>query len=310
MISVESKILEKVVDIQLRDYLETNKLLFNLQSGFRNNHNCESLINLVVLNWKIAVHNNKIVVAVFLDLKRAFETLDKDILLIKLNSLGIKGKELEWFNSYIRGRIQRTRIDEVVSEARDVSLGVPQGTTLGVILFLIYINDIEKVVKRSSILLFADDTLLYSICDTKQQCIDNINFDLNNLDKWFKMNKMKLNIDKSKCMVLNSNFNDNDKIHINNDNDIEVVNEFKYLGVIFDDKLNFKNNLNYICKKLARKVNFLIRIRKNITKTNAIRIYNVTIKPHFDYCSSILFLNNNNMMDRLQKLQNKTMRCI
>jgi len=121
------------------------------------------------------------------------------------------------------------------------------------------------------------------------------------------MNKMKLNISKTKSMIINCN--GSSIIHINNQI-IETVNEIKYLGIIIDNKLNFKSNLDYVCKKIAKKIYFLCSIRKNISINTAINIYNVIIKPHFEYCSTVLFMCNAEMMSRLQKLQNKGMRCV
>ena len=308
MISNEAKILEKVVSIQLTQYLETNDIIYKYQSGFRNHHSCESLINLVISNWKIEVYNKKFIVAVFLDLSRAFETIDREILLLKLEKYGISGTELKWFQSYLNNRRQRTKINNTISEAIDINIGVPQGSILGVILFVLYINDINCIIKQSKIFLFADDALLYVSGDSMLECINKINNDLNELSLWFKMNKLKLNIDKTKCMCINGVLDDN-LVKINNVS-IEIVDKIKYLGVIIDNRLNFKDNFDYVCKKIARKVYFLGSIRKNISFKTSIHVFNVVIKPYFEYCPSILFLGNKQMMDRLQKLQNKAMRVI
>lgn len=307
MISIESKILEKVVYSQLEEYFERNRLISENQSGFRKNHSCESLLNLVLTNWKIAVHDRKVIVAVFLDLRRAFETIDRDILLQKLDKYGVCENELDWFKSYLKNRKQRTKVNNSISDAINISLGVPQGTILGVLLFLIYINDLEKAIGESKVLLFADDALLYVVGDSIAECVQKINEDLKRLSNWFEMNKLKLNIEKTKCMVLNANL-DND-ILIDNVA-IDIVDEIKYLGLIIDNKLSFKSHLNYICKKIGKKLYFFSIIRKNLSVMSAIKIFNVMLKPHFEYCASILFTFNAEMMNRLQKLQNRGMRTI
>lgn len=307
MISIEAKILEKVVYQQLENYLETNRLISARQSGFRKGHSCESLLNLVVTNWKMAVNEGKVIVAVFLDLRRAFETVDRSILIDKLRAYGIGDIELEWFKSYLSHRKQRTRVNEQISKDIDVLLGVPQGSILGVLLFLVYINDMEKAIDIAELVLFADDALLYVIGDSIDEGVRKINSDLEKLSDWFKMNKLMLNIDKSKCMIVNSKLSRN--IYIDNAV-LEEVAEIKYLGVIIDKNLNFKSHINYICKKISKKLYFFSKIRKKLSTLSAIRIYNTMIKPHFEYCSSILFMSNNEMTNRLQKLQNKGMRTI
>lgn len=308
MITIEAKIYEKIVLRQLEEYFELNNIISEQQSGFRNKHSCESLINLVIINWKVAMHSNKSIVAVFLDLRRAFETIDRNILLLKLNKYGIVDIELKWFESYLSNRMQRTKVNEVISTEITTRLGVPQGTVLGVFLFLIYINDIGRVVKNGKLLMFADDALLYVESDDVQVAVNKINEDLQHLSNWFKMNKMKLNINKTKCMVLNGNIV-NCNITIDN-NFIEQISEIKYLGVIIDSKLNFKTHLDYICKKIAKKLYFFRRIRNKLSVGTSIKIFNSIVKPHFEFCSTIMLMFNNEMVNRLQILQNKAMRII
>lgn len=306
-ISTESKIIEKIVNIQLEDYLNKFSLIYENQSGFRKHHSCESLINLIVTNWKMAIHDKKVIIAIFLDLQRAFETVDQGLLIEKLKSYGVYGTELKWFKSYITGRKQRTKIKDSISSSIDVKLGVPQGSILGVLLFIIYINDMVKSVEFSKLVLFADDALLYVCGDNITECVTKINHDLEKLNVWFKMNKLNLNLKKTKCMF----FNDNASTNINIDNKIiEKVNDIKYLGIMIDNKLDFKCHVQYICKKIAKKIYFFSKIRPRISLNTAIKIYNTMIKPHFEYCSSILFLSTREMLGKLQKLQNKSMRIV
>ena len=309
MITTEAKIYEKIVLHQLEEYFESNNMISEQQSGFRNKHSCESLINLVIINWKIAIHNNKIIVAVFLDLRRAFETLDRNILLLKLSKYGIENIELKWFESYLSNRTQQTRVNEVISSEITTSIGVPQGTVLGVFLFLIYINDIERVVTNCKLLMFADDALLYVESDEVRVAVNKINDDLQHLSNWFKMNKMKLNIDKTKYMILNSRNVDNCNVIID-DTCLDQIMEIKYLGVIIDNKLNFKSHLDYICKKIAKKLYFFRSIRNKLSVYTSIKIFNSIIKPHFEFCSTIMLMFNNEMVKRLQVLQNRGMRII
>lgn len=308
MIAIEAKILEKVVHIQLEKHMEEHNLISKYQSGFRKKHSCEALINLLIANWKMAVYDKKVIVAVFIDLRRAFETVDRKILLHKLESYGIGDVELTWFRSYLTGRKQRTRINSVVSDAIEVLLGVPQGTILGVLLFLVYINDMEKAITFSKLLLFADDGLVYYIGENAEECFEKISFDIDKLCIWFQMNKLKINIDKTKCLIINGRIGNN-SLKIDNET-LQFVNEIKYLGVVIDDKLDFKSHVDYICKKIAKKIHFFSCIRKKLSVLSSIKVFNTMIKPHFEYCSSILFMCNAEMLCRLQKLHNRGMRII
>lgn len=307
MITCEAKIIEKIVNMQLNKYLEENNIITENQSGFRNNHSCETLLNLIIANWKVEIYNKKVIIAVFIDLKRAFETVDRKLLLKKMEKYGVRNSEYEWFKSYLHNRKQKTRVNGHVSSSIIVPLGVPQGTILGVLLFLIFINDIEKAVKYSKILLFADDALMYFVSDSIDDCVCKINEDLNLLNGWMKMNKLSLNVAKTKAMCLNGILNAD--ILIENVQ-IDIVNEIKYLGIIIDDKLNFKSNIDYICKKVAKKLSFFKNIRNKVSTKCAINIYNTIIKQNFEYCSTITAFTTNECLVRLQKLQNWGMRII
>ena len=178
---------------------------------------------------------------------------------------------------------------------------------LGVLLFLLYINDISEVLMHSKIALFADDALVYCDSNDADECIRNIQTDLNNIEKWLKMSKLKLNVDKTKFMKTNINR----QVVLKADGkEIEEVNEFKYLGVWLDVNLKLNKNGDYVCGKIAKKIGFVSRIRRFISRKTAIMLYNALVLPHFDYCSTMLFAATNAIKYRLQLLQNKGMRLI
>jgi hypothetical protein len=312
MLSNLEKILEIVVKEQLVQYLDENNLLIAQQSGFRASHSCETALNLVLSSWKDSVQNNKVIVAVFLDLQRAFETIDRKVLLRKLERYGIKNAALRWFQNYLEGRTQATKFGKTTSTLAYNNLGVPQGASLSPILFTLFINDIVKIIKHSEINLFADDTLIAVAANSVEEAVTKINEDLKLVSEWLKANKLKLNIKKTKSMIvtLKKKININEiKIKID-DKEIEIVSEMKYLGVFIDNKLNFNKNVDYISKKIARKYGLLCRLNKKLTPACKITLYKSLISPHIDYCSSILFSATNEQFGKLQKLQNKIMRLI
>jgi hypothetical protein len=312
MLPVFEKILEIVVKNQLSQYIENNNILISQQSGFRKHHSCETSLSLILKQWKEEIDRKRVIVSVFLDLKRAFETIDRKILLQKLLCYGITEKEYEWFKSYLDQRFQQTRFNGVLSALREIELGVPQGSVIGPLLFILYINDIGGAIIHSQVNLFADDTLLSVSGENVDECIMKMQEDLNELSKWLKFNKLKLNVAKTKYMIITSrrrNPSNSTTLSIDSEQ-IEEVKNLKYLGVQIDNKLDFKEHLNLVVKKIAKKTNFLGRISRKLTSVTKVMIYKSIILPHLDYCSSIIFMANKQDINKLQLLQNRGLRII
>jgi hypothetical protein len=304
------KILEAVVKKQLIEYLERKHILVDAQSGFRKSHSCETALNFVIAEWKDAMDKNEVTVALFLDLRRAFETIDQNILLQKLEKIGIIGKERQWFATYLIGRTQKTKVDGVYSDTIENKLGVAQGSTLGPILFLLYINDIVSNMNECKIKLFADDTLIY-ISEKDVNCaIEKMNDELKNLVFWLKINKLSLNLEKTAYMLIsNRNIESENTIEMDNV-EINKVDFTKYLGVILDSKLNFNEHFDFVLKKMAKKISFFWRISKKLDQQHRIMVYMTVIAPHIEYCSTILYILNEEKINKLQVLQNRAMRVI
>jgi len=311
---IYEKILEIIVHNQLVEYMENNNLLEECQSGFRARHSCETALQWVVSDWKKSIGEEKMIGVVFLDLRRAFELVDRDILLKKMEWYGIKGVVLSWFKSYLENRSQRVKFNGILSDPVAVNLGVPQGSVLGPLLFLLYINDLTKIVcGNCEIRLFADDALIYTTGYASQEINDNLNEQMGRIEKWLKINRLQLNISKTKVMlvrgvrkkVMESNIDIKFKNTV-----LEVVSEIKYLGVIIDKNLNFTAHVNYLGKKIGSKLGILRRISANLTPYMRCVVYKAIVAPLFEYCSSILLCLSDTNMQYLQKLQNKGMRII
>lgn len=313
-VPVYEKILEVVVKNQLMEYCDENSVIVGNQSGFRKNHSCESVLLNITDEWYRAMDENYIILAVFLDFKRAFETINRDLLIKKLEKIGMGGTVLKWFQSYLHNRQQKVKYKKCMSQSIQNNFGVPQGTVLGPILFILYVNDIIKCVKNCKISLFADDTMIYIIGKDIENMFNVMNTELQNIFKWLCCNDLCINVDKSKYMLIGSNdkiATIDSKLCIKiNSNKIERVNEIKYLGVILDQNLKFNSHADYVMKKMSQKTNFLYRVGSCLSMPTRILLYKSLIAPHIDFCTSLLLNVCKGKVQNLQKIQNKAMRNI
>ena len=314
MVPVYEKLLEVVVNNQFIEYFEKNNLLSEYQAGFRKNNSCESALQSVLMNWKSALSKKNIIGVVFLDFRRAFETIDRGMLIEKLKKYGVQDVVLKWFETYLSNRTQETKYFNNTSTEKENLFGVPQGTVLGPNLFVVYINDIVRNLKECKIQLFADDTLLYVEGQNVQEVVNTINKELETLYEWLVQNGLSLNTEKTKFMIIKSKFNiiptrSHTGILINSKR-IEQVEQCKYLGVVVDEYLTFSKHAEYITNKIAKKVNLMKRMSSYLSSWAKQTIYKTIILPHYNYCSTILFLLNSTEKSILQKKQNQAMRCI
>lgn len=310
---IYEKILELIVKEQLENFLNVNKILIDEQAGFRRNYSCETALQIVLDKWTTAISEKMYVGVIFIDFKRAFETIDHNILINKLYLYGIRGDVLKWFKSYMSARKQRTCINGVMSDEREIKYGVPQGSVLGPILFILYINDLKQHLgQHCEIRMFADDTMLYVAEHDMDVMEQRLNSAMSLLDDWLSRNSMFLNPKKTFYMIFK-----NDQLRMDRDLTlkyrnvtIERVREIKYLGVFLDECLRFKKHVTYVEGKVGSKLGLLNRVGNFVGPCTRDLIYKTMIAPHMEYCSTVLLYANKEEIERLQRLQNRAMRII
>ena len=204
VIPTVAKILEKIVYEQLFSYFNDNNLLTSCQSGFRSFHSTLTALTEATNSWSVNIDNGLLNGVVFLDLKKAFDTIDHSIILRKLQFYGIEQESLRWFQSYLDDRKQVCCVNGHMSNSRSVSCGVPQGSNLGPLFFLIYINDLPTYLSTASPRMFADDTNVSLASSTLFELENVLNQELQSLDIWLRVNKLSLNIAKTEFMIIGS----------------------------------------------------------------------------------------------------------
>jgi hypothetical protein len=312
------KILEIVMSMQITKYIEENRILCTEQSGFRKSHSCESTIQSVISKWRQYADEGLFTVAAFLDFKRAFETIDRERLLDKLVKYGFKEESTKLIRSFLTERKQYVHVNNKKSSSIDINIGVPQGSVLGPLLFILYINDLPLHLREILISIFADDTLIAATGKTYREAVAKLNRNLYIVTIWLKANKVKLNVSKTKCLVVTKTKTKQNKLSTEmkefpvliEDDVIEYVNSIKYLGVIIDNNLKFDEYVDYVIKKAAKKISYLGRLSRILSKKTKILIYNCIVAPHFEYCASVLWGTSDVYLSKLQTLQNRGMRSI
>ena len=253
--------------------MKKNKFLSQHQYGFRKNRSTEHAI--IELTDKIskAIDEGKFTIGIFLDLSKAFDTLNHEILLKQHEHYGIRGNCLKWFENYLYKRTQIVKIGNHRSNKRTISTGVPQGSILGPLIFLLYINDIENCSEIISFVMYADDTnAFYS--DKNLKSLTNImQEEMNKVTNWLNVNKLSINTTKTKYIIFkSSNKKCDTEINIQpNHNTIQQVTHVKFLGVIIDQNLTWKNHINSALKYIIKATALIAKLR-HFTNRNTLKL--------------------------------------
>ena len=309
-----SKLFEKAFVNRLNKYLMRNNLLDMHQFGFRKCHSTD--LALVAVNQYICTQhvNKKVVVGIQIDLSKAFDTINIQILKRKLTKYGIRGIPNLWISNYLTNRIQRTNFKNQLSSPKTINIGVPQGSILGPILFLIYINDLPSIEKTMKTFMYADDSHLFF---TGNSCETAINLAIDNMKKvakWFQCNRLSLNFDKTKYLIFNYNIhrtieNKLPDMLINSQN-IEQVTSAIFLGYTIQRDLKWDGHIQNISRKISIGIGIMTKLRKFLPGTSLFIIYYTHIYPHLIRGILVWGFTTRANQNRLMILQKRALRII
>ena len=311
LLSNLNKILEKIVHDRIYKFLEDYQCIYSLQFGFRKKHSTNHALIDITETIRQALDNKKFACGIFVDLQKAFDTVNHDILIAKLDHYGIRGTANDWFESYLKNRTQFVSILGYESLTKPINHGVPQGSVLGPLLFLIYINDLHCAIKSSKVYHFADDTNLLNIGNSPKQMEKLVNADLKILYYWLLANKITLNCDKTEIIFFHKPGEKVPEMKIKmNGHRIYPSKNIKYLGIYLDETLNGGFHCETLMKKLKRANGMLCKARHYITNNDLKTLYFAIFSSHLIYGCQIWGQSTNVFNKKVFKLQNRALRII
>ena len=311
-----SKILEKIVYTRLHSFINMNDNLSHHQFGFRRKHSTNQATTLLISNIVDAFEKKQSVLGIFLDISKAFDTLDHTILLHKLNNYGVRGASLNWFESYLSNRSQIVQYAGVTSSNEaNISSSVPQGSILAPLLFIIYVNNFNNCLEFSSNISFADDTNVFVVDNQLQTLYEKGNQELKNIDNWMIANKLSINTNKTNCILFQTpkslliKITNNLRLKLRNDI-VERVSSTPFLGVIINKNLSWKNHMEMIKQKMRAALCAVMRVRSYLSSKAMLSLYHSLLISHVRYCITNWCFGNESKTQQLQRICNKFIRLV
>ena len=289
ILPIPMKIFEKIVYDQVSTFIKENTFLNDRQSGFRKLFSTTTAVLDVSENILEQLDKNNFVGAVLIDLKKAFDTVDHKILLKKLWCYGFQNQSFDWFESYLTDRQQLALVNNIMSDLLHEDVyGVPQGSVLGPLLFLLYIDDIKSVIQNAYCHLYADDTIILKGASDPDSLIASLERELSNVDHWLSINKMTINNKKTEVIFFGNKAHlkklDNKTVRYL-DTPLKRKDKVKYLGVLFDEKMQWKYQIKNITQKASLKLGKIKAIASFLTPHTKKLLVNALVMPYFHYCS-------------------------
>ena len=311
LLPLPGKLLERIVHDRITKFWEDNDFLLSDQGGFRKGHSTLSTVADLSDDIFNQVNGGNITMAVFVDLRKAFDTVDLGILLKKLSKAGIRDNTLAWCENYLSGRRQCTVANGVTSVTLPIACGVPQGSVLGPLFFLVYVNDVQAALDVCKVKLYADDTVLYqSEVNSKEACT-NLQRSLDLFVNWCTINKLTININKTKVMAFGTRHKVKRATDVNiviGNERLKVVPSYKYLGLTMDSTLNYSQHISTLISTVLHKLSLLAKMKRYLRDDVAINIYKTMLLPYFDNADVIYARANSSVISKLQKVQNKCLK--
>ena len=311
LLSNIGKIFEKIMYARISNFLQECKILYEKQFGFRKNHSTNHALLSMVEEIRKNLDGKLYSCGVFVDLEKAFDTVNHNILIKKLHYYGIVGPYNSWLQSYLTNRKQSVTLGDSTSDLKSITCGVPQGSVLGPLLFLIYINDMNTAVKNCIIHHFADDTNL--LCSEKnlKKLRKNMNKELSLLFEWLCANRLSLNAGKTEFIVFRPQKVLNEKFTLRlNQTTIKESTKIKYLGILLDKNLSWNFHITELCKKLSCAVGMMYKM-KNLCSTATLRsIYYSLFHSHLSYGIPVWGLAKTSLTQKVTLLQKKAIRVV